>query len=121
MFKEFKDFIMKGNVLELAVAVIIGAAFGKIVTALNTGVLMPIVAAILGKTDFSSLSLEIGSSKLLYGAVIQATIDFVITAFVLFLIVKAYNSSQKKEEVDAPPPGPSETDLLTEIRDLLAK
>ncbi len=120
MFKEFKDFIMKGNVLELAIAVIIGAAFGKIVTALNAGVIMPIVAALLGKTSFSSLTLSVGKAEILYGAVIQTTIDFIITAFVLFLIVKAYNKT-KAPEPEAAPAGPSETDLLVEIRDLLAK
>ncbi len=120
MLKEFKDFIMKGNVLDLAVAVIIGAAFGKIVAALNEGVLMPLVAAVMGKADFGSLSASIGSATLKYGMVVQTTIDFVITGFVLFLIVKAYNSTQKKAEEPAPA-GPSETDLLTEIRDLLRK
>jgi len=122
MMKEFKEFLMKGNVLDLAVAVIIGAAFGAIVTALNKGVLMPLVAAILGKTNFAELTIAVGSATIKWGAVLQATIDFVITGFVLFLIVKAYNSSKKKEEA-APeePAGPSEADLLTEIRDLLAK
>ncbi|HUH05036.1 MAG TPA: large conductance mechanosensitive channel protein MscL [Kofleriaceae bacterium] len=121
MLKEFRDFIMKGNVLDLAVAVIIGAAFAKIVAALNTAVLMPLVAAVLGKSDFSQLSFSIGSAKIVYGAVIQASINFAVTGFVLFLVVKAYNRAlrKKNEAAPAPPAGPSETDLLGEIRDLL--
>lgn len=121
MLKEFRDFILKGNVLDLAVAVVIGAAFAKIVAAMNTAVLMPLVAAVLGKADFSQLSFSVGSSKIIYGAVIQATLDFVITGFVLFVVVKAYNRTlrKKKEEAPAAPAGPSETDLLGEIRDLL--
>lgn len=121
MWNEFKAFVMKGNVLDLAVAVILGAAFTKIVTAVNAGVLMPLVSAVIGKADFTNLTLSIGDAELLYGAVIQTTIDFLLTAIVLFVIIKSYNTRfrKKKEEAPAPPPGPTETELLAEIRDLL--
>jgi large conductance mechanosensitive channel len=121
MWQEFKTFVMKGNVLDLAIAVILGAAFTNIVTALNAGVLTPIVSAVIGKSDFSALTLSIGDAHLRYGAVLQTTVDFLMTALVLFLIVKAYNKSlrAKKPEAPAAPKAPSETDLLAEIRDLL--
>ena len=121
MIKEFKEFAFKGNVLDLAVAVIIGAAFGKIVTAVVDFLLMPIVGAIMGGVDFSGLAIEIGNAKIGYGMVIQSIIDFLIVAFCIFLIVKAANKVMKKQEEEAAeePAGPTTEELLTEIRDVL--
>ncbi len=135
MLKEFKDFIARGNVLDLAVAVIIGAAFGAIVTSFVNDVIMPPIGALLGGVDFSNLFInlsdgsydslaaaqEAGAATINYGLFINAVINFLIVAFVIFLIVRSVNSMKKKEE-DAPPapPEPStEEKLLTEIRDLL--
>ncbi len=124
MIKEFKEFIQRGNVIDLAVGVIIGAAFGKIVTSLVDDILMPIIGIILGKVDFSSLSVTVGSAVIKYGSFIQNLIDFLIVAFCIFLIVKLVNklTKKKKEEKKAEPPAPSKEEvLLTEIRDILKK
>ncbi|MCO6452147.1 MAG: large-conductance mechanosensitive channel protein MscL [Caldilineales bacterium] len=119
MFKEFRDFLQRGNVIDLAVAVIIGAAFGAIVTSLVNDIIMPIIGVILGGVDFASLSITVGQAVILYGNFIQAIVNFIIIAFVIFLIVRSYNKMKEKEEA-APPPGPSaEEKLLTEIRDIL--
>lgn len=116
MLKEFRDFALKGNVIDLAVAVIIGLAFGAVVLSLVNDIIMPIVGALLGGVDFASLSIQVGAAMIAYGKFIQAIVNFLIIAFVLFLIVKAANSMRKP----APPPGPTaEETLLTEIRDLL--
>ena len=121
MLKEFKDFINRGNVVDLAVAVIIGGAFGAIITSLVNDIIMPLIGVILGGLDFAGLSIEVGEATILYGSFIQAIVNFLIIAFVLFLIVRGFNKLQKKEEAaPAPPPEPSaEEKLLTEIRDLL--
>lgn len=121
MWKEFKEFAFKGNVLDLAVAVIIGAAFGKIVTAVVDNLLMPIIGAIMGGVDFSGLAITVGEAKIGYGMVIQSIIDFLIVAFCIFLVVKAANKVMKKQEEEAAeePAGPTSEELLTEIRDLL--
>jgi large conductance mechanosensitive channel len=119
MIKEFRDFIMKGNVIDLAVAVILGAAFGAIITSLVNDIIMPIIGVLLGGIDFSSLSVQVGSAVIAYGKFINAVIIFLIVALVLFLIIKSYNRVIKKAP-PPPPPGPSaEEKLLTEIRDLL--
>lgn len=120
MLKEFKAFATKGNVVDLAVAVIMGGAFGAIVTALTDKILMPIIGTFIGKS-FESLSVEVNGVNIQYGAFIQAVINFLLIAFFLFLLIKGMNSFKKKEE--APPPaGPSSTDkLLMEIRDALKK
>lgn len=119
IIKEFKDFALKGNILDLAIAVIIGAAFGKIVTALVDNILMPIIGSFIG-TTFATLTLKINNVHIKYGLFIQATIDFLIVAFILFLIIKTVNRFKRpKEEVIA---GPSSTDtLLMEIRDELKR
>lgn len=91
MLKEFRDFIMKGNVLDLAVAVIIGAAFGAVVTSLVNDILMPIIGIVLGGVDFSSLAITVGEALVKYGNFIQTFINFLIIAFVIFLILRAYN------------------------------
>lgn len=120
MIKEFKEFAFKGNVLDLAVAVIIGAAFGKIVTAVVDNLLMPIIGVLMGGVDFSGLAFTVGEAKIGYGMVIQSIIDFLIVAFCIFLVVKAANKMMKKQEEEPEEPaGPSQEELLTEIRDLL--
>ena len=123
VIKEFKEFISRGNVMDMAVGVIIGGAFGKIVTALVDCILMPIVGLALGGLDFSSLRWNIvGDTTLYYGAFIQAVVDFLIVAVCIFLIVKAMNKFKKKEEPKAEAPAKSdEVKLLEEIRDLLKK
>ncbi|MEQ1541717.1 MAG: large conductance mechanosensitive channel protein MscL [Novosphingobium sp.] len=134
MMSEFKEFIAKGNVLDLAVGVIIGAAFGKIVTSLTDDLIMPVVGRIFGGLDFSSkymvLSGDVaagtpldaarkaGANVLAYGSFVTAVINFLIMAFVIFQIVRAANKAMPPA---AAPAGPSEVDLLTEIRDSLKK
>ena len=121
MLKEFRDFIDRGNVIDLALAVIIGGAFGAIITSLVNDIIMPLIGVILGGLDFAALSIQVGEATILYGSFIQAIVNFVIIAFVLFLIVRGYNKLQKEQEAaPPPPPEPSpEESLLTEIRDLL--
>lgn len=119
MLKEFKEFAFKGNVLDLAVAVIIGAAFGKIITALVEGLLMPIIGILLGGVNFSSLSVSVGGAKIMYGTVIQATVDFLLIALFLFLVIKSFNKLAKEPEQKEEAPTPTEAELLAEIRDLL--
>ena len=121
--KEFKEFIAKGNVMTMAVGIIIGGAFTSIVNSLVEDVIGPIIGMITGGIDFSGLSVKVGDAELLIGKFIQAIITFLITAFVLFLIMKAFNKFQKKQEEEpAPEPEtPADIVLLTEIRDLLKK
>ena len=129
MIKEFKEFISKGNVVDLAVGVIIGSAFGAIVTSLVDNILTPILGLIIGGVDFSNLSITVGDASIMYGAFIQSVIDFLIVAFCIFLFVKAVNKltsirikKEKKEEAKKEVPAKSEeTLLLEEIRDLLKK
>lgn len=120
MLKEFKEFAMKGNIVDLAVAVVIGGAFGNIVKALNDSIISPIIAAILGKGGMSDLSFTVGKTVFPIGMFIQAVIDFVLIALVLFLIIRALNSMKKKEEA-APATTPEDIQLLREIRDSLKK
>ena len=124
LIKEFKEFAMRGNVMDMAVGVIIGAAFGKIVSSLVDDVLMPLVGMIVGKVDFSALSAKVGEAELFYGRFIQNIVDFLIVAFCIFLVLKGINKMsnlRKKEEEQAPaaPAGPTQEELLAEIRDLL--
>nr|WP_173425102.1 large-conductance mechanosensitive channel protein MscL [Jeotgalibacillus malaysiensis] len=123
MMKEFREFAMRGNVLELAIAVVLGAAFGKIVTALVENIIMPIVGIILGGVNFSALAVTVGNAEVTYGVFIQAVIDFIIVAFAIFLFVKLINRFKRKEEAkeEAAPVIDPQTELLTEIRDLLKK
>lgn len=128
MIKEFREFISRGNVMDLAVAVIIGAAFTAIVTSLVDDIIMPVVGVLLGGVDFTSLSIQVGDASIMYGNFIQAIINFLIIAFVIFLMVKALNEASKRvpgmeqeeEEEQEEEPDP-EVVLLTEIRDLLKK
>jgi large conductance mechanosensitive channel len=99
MFKEFREFAMRGNVLDLAVGVIIGGAFGKIVGSLVNDILMPVIGVLIGKVNFSELSFAIGAAVIKWGAFVQSIIDFLIIAFVIFLIIKGANATRK-----APPP-----------------
>ncbi len=123
VIKEFKEFISRGNVMDMAVGVIVGAAFGKIVTALVDCILMPIVGLALGGLNFSSLRWNIaGDTIIYYGAFIQAVVDFLIVAVCIFFVVKAMNKFKKKEEPKEEAPAKSdEVKLLEEIRDLLKK
>ncbi len=129
MIKEFKDFIMRGNVLELAVAVIIAGAFGAVITSFTNDILMPPIGMALGNVDFTDLKYILQAAEgdnpevaIRWGLFIKYIIDFIIIAFILFMIIRTYNNMQPKvEEAPAPDPGPSEKDLLTEIRDLLKK
>ena len=125
MWKDFREFAMRGNVLDLAVAVVIGAAFTAIVTSLVEDVIMPLIGLIMGGLDFSSLSITVRDSIIAYGNFIQAIVNFLLIAFVLFLAVRGANRLQKsleeeKAEQPAPAPEPTQEEkLLTEIRDLL--
>ena len=137
MLKEFREFAMKGNVVDLAIGVIIGAAFGQIVNSIVTDIFMPIVGAILGGLDFSNYFLGLSSAVtassldaakeqgavLAYGHFLTVVINFLIIAWILFLVVKGINSFRKKEaEQPAPPPEPTKEEvLLGEIRDILAR
>ncbi|MEK6785915.1 MAG: large conductance mechanosensitive channel protein MscL [Nitrospirota bacterium] len=136
MLKEFKEFAMKGNVLDMAIGVIIGGAFGKIVSSLVSDVLMPPIGLLMGKVDFSSLFIDLsrtspaslaaakaaGAPTINYGVFLQSVFDFIIVAFVIFMLVKQVNRFKKETPAAPPPPPPAlsnEEKLLTEIRDLL--
>jgi len=138
MLKEFKEFALKGNVMDMAVGIIIGAAFGKIIASLVGDVLMPVVGLFTGGIDFSqsyfllgegnyeslAAAEAAGAAVLKYGAFVMAVFNFIIIAFVIFMMVKGMNTLRRKEEkveAAAPPPPPKEQVLLEEIRDLLAK
>jgi large conductance mechanosensitive channel len=124
LISEFKTFIQRGNVIDLAVGVIIGAAFGKIVNSLVSDVLMPPLGFVVGRVNFSDLGVALGEGPdgkpvvLKYGSFLQATFDFLIIAFCVFLLVKAVNTLQRKKEAQPPEPS-AEEKLLAEIRDLL--
>ena len=120
MLQEFKSFAMKGNVVDLAVGVIIGAAFGKIVASLVEDVIMPLVGTLLGGVNFSGLAVTVGSATLKYGKFIQTCLDFLIIAWAIFIAVKLINR-MRKEEPAAPAAPPKQEALLEEIRDLLKK
>ena len=138
MLKEFKEFAMRGNVIDMAVGLVVGASFGKIVTSLVNDVIMPPVGRLMGNMDFSQLHIKLGQASktvvvdgkptqvvedimLKYGAFINTLIDFIIVAFCLFLVIKAMNTLKRKKEeaAAAPPEPPADVKLLTEIRNLL--
>ena len=130
LLEEFKAFVMRGNVLDMAVGVIIGGAFGKIVTSLVNDIFMPIIGLILGNVNFSSLEIKLGEpvegveqAAIKYGMFIQEIVNFIIIAFCIFMFIKLINRIQKKkEEAPAPAPEPTKEEvLLTEIRDALNK
>jgi large conductance mechanosensitive channel len=116
MLREFKDFINKGNVLWIAVGLIMALYFAKIVDAVLDGVINPIIAAIFGEANFQDIGFDIGDARISIGLVIDAIISFVVVAFLLFLIVKAYNRMRRED----PAAGPTDNELLVQIRDLLA-
>jgi large conductance mechanosensitive channel len=117
---EFKAFAMRGNVVDLAVAVIIGAAFGKIISSLVDGIIMPLIGLILGGIDISGKTFTVGHAVVKWGLFLQSVIDFTIIGFCIFVVIKLISTLHKKEE-QAPPPPSEEVQLLTEIRDLLKK
>lgn len=123
--KEFREFAIKGNIIDLAIAVIIGAAFGKIVTALTESVIMPIISMIMGKQDFTQIAFEVNGTIFPVGKLLQAVFDFVLIALVLFLIIKAINRmNRQKAAAVTEPKAPDYTvseKLLMEIRDSLKK
>jgi len=136
MMKEFKEFAMRGNVMDMAIGIVIGGAFGKIISSLVKDVIMPPIGLALGGVDFSDMSIMLKEAvmegeeviaeavTLNYGVFVNTVIEFLIIAFAIFMVIKAMNKMKKKKEEEpapAPDPGPSETDLLTEIRDLLKK
>ncbi|UYQ93137.1 large-conductance mechanosensitive channel protein MscL [Chitinophaga horti] len=120
-FKEFKEFATKGNVIDLAVGVVIGAAFGKIVNALVENIIMPLVGILIGGFDFKGWMIKVGSAEVKYGIFIQVFIEFIVIAFAIFLVIKTINRFKKKEEAaPAAPAGPTtEEKLLMEIRDAI--
>ncbi len=134
MLKEFKEFAVKGNLVDIAVGFVMGAAFKQVVTSFTGGIVSPLIGLVF-KADFRDLKYVItegvadatgkvtGEVAVLYGDFLTNLIDFIIVAFVMFVIIKGINATKKKEEAAAPPPpaGPSQEDLLAEIRDLLAK
>ena len=124
--REFKEFIARGNVMTMAVGIIIGSAFTAIVTSLNQDIITPLLGLVLGQINFAGLSFTVGNATVTYGNFIQAVITFLITALVLFLMVKAFNKLTKKrtakeEEKEEPASVPEDIRLLTETRDLLKK
>ena len=118
MLKEFKDFINKGDVITVAVGLVMALYFKTIIDKVIEGVITPIIAAIAGKDSYTNIGFDIGDARISIGLVIGAVIDFIIVAFILFLIVKAYNKVKAKDEAVA---GPTEVELLTEIRDALKR
>ena len=120
MLSEFKTFIERGNVIDLAVGVVIGSAFGKIVSSLVDDILMPLIGVIIGGIDFSNLSINVGKASIAYGNFIQNVIDFLIVAFCIFILVKAINKlSKPKPKKEEAPKKKNEELLLEEIRDIL--
>jgi large conductance mechanosensitive channel len=133
ILKEFKAFAMRGNVVDMAVGIVIGAAFGKIVSSLVSDIIMPPIGRISGNIDFSNLFLNLsggdfaslqaakaaGAATINYGMFINTVIDFVIVAFALFIVIKAMNAAKREEQAAAPPEPPAQEKLLGEIRDLL--
>lgn len=119
---EFKAFAMRGNVIDLAVGIVIGAAFHAIISALVANIIMPLLGIITGGNNLSSLAFSVKSATVQYGVFLQAIVDFVLVAFALFMAIKAINRLKKNDEAQAPAPAPTKQEvLLTEIRDLLKK
>ncbi len=121
--KEFKEFAMRGNVMDMAVGVIIGGAFGKIVSSLVDNVIMPVIGVLTGRVDFSNLAFKVGEAEVKYGMFVQSVIDFLIIAICIFAMIKVVNSFAKKKKETPEEPAPAEPSneekLLSEIRDLL--
>ena len=120
LLKEFREFAIKGNVVDLAVGVIIGTAFGKIVSSLVADIIMPLIGILIGGIQYEDLVIEFGDAQVTYGKFLQNVIDFIIIAFVIFVMVKLINRFRRQEEPKAAPP-PRQEQLLEEIRDLLKR
>jgi large conductance mechanosensitive channel len=123
MLKEFREFLNRGNVIDLAVAVILGAAFTAIIKSLVDDIIMPLIGILLGGINFANLSVQVDDAIITYGNFLQAIVNFIIVAFIIFLVIRAFNKLQhSKEAAPAPPAAPAEeVILLQEIRDLLKK
>ena len=122
MLQEFKKFALRGNVVDLAIGVIIGAAFGKIVSSLVADIVMPVIGILVGGIHYEDLVFEVGDAQVTYGKFLQNVVDFIIIALVIFMLVKAINHFRRKSEKEPPAaPPPREVQLLEEIRDLLKK
>jgi large conductance mechanosensitive channel len=121
MIKEFREFILKGNVIDLAVAVVMGGAFGAIITSLVNDIIMPIIGVLMGGVDFTTLSVQVGEATIAYGNFLQACVNFLLIALSLFFVIKAINKMQRKPKPEeaAPPVTPEDVVLLREIRDAL--
>ena len=121
LIKEFKEFAVKGNVMDMAVGVIIGGAFGKIVSSLVDDILMPIIGTITGGIDFTTLSVNVGEAEIKYGTFIQNVVDFLIVAFCIFLMLKGINrlNRKKEEPAEEAPAGPTTEELLADIKEIL--
>ncbi|MBW8906628.1 MAG: large-conductance mechanosensitive channel protein MscL [Betaproteobacteria bacterium] len=120
--REFREFAVKGNVVDLAVGVIIGTAFGKIVSSFVADIIMPLIGILIGGIHYEDLVLEVGEAQITYGKFLQNVIDFVVIAWVIFLMVKAINHFRRKQEAEPPAaPPPRDVQLLEEIRDLLKR
>lgn len=120
---EFKEFISRGNVLDMAVGVVIGGAFTAIVTSLVNDIITPLIGVLIGGLDFSGLSIKVGDATIGYGSFIQAIINFLLISFVIFCVIRSFNKLAKKksEEPETPPAPPEDVVLLREIRDLLSE
>jgi large conductance mechanosensitive channel len=119
MIKEFREFVLRGNVIDLAVAVVMGGAFGAIITSLVNDIIMPIIGVLMGGVDFSSLSVMVGDATIAYGKFIQACVNFILIALALFFVIKSINAVQRKPKETAPAAPPEDIVLLREIRDAL--
>jgi large conductance mechanosensitive channel len=120
--REFREFAVKGNVVDLAVGVIIGTAFGKIVSSFVADIIMPLIGILIGGIHYEDLVLAVGEAQITYGKFLQNVIDFVVIAWVIFLMVKAINHFRRKQEAEPPAaPPPRDVQLLEEIRDLLKR
>jgi large conductance mechanosensitive channel len=118
LIREFRDFAVRGNVVDLAVGVIIGTAFGKIVSSLVADIIMPVVGVLVGGVDYENLYVQVGDAKIMYGKFIESVVDFIIVALVIFFMVRLINQFRRKEEAKPAAP-PRQEQLLEEIRDLL--
>jgi large conductance mechanosensitive channel len=121
VIKEFKDFISRGNVIDLAVAVVLGASFNSVVKAFTDGVLMNIIAAVFGKPNFDQLTFRLGNGVIEYGAFLTAVVNFLIVGFALFLFVKGINAMRRPRPAEVAPPPETDHDLLAQIRDALVE
>ena len=120
VMSEFKEFAIKGNVVDMAVGLIIGAAFGKIVASFVADIVMPLIGS-LGGFDFTALSVDVGEASIMYGNFLQTVVDFLIVAFVIFMVIKQMNRLKKEEPAEEPAAPPADIVLLEEIRDALRK